>query len=105
MHKVIKSKTTKIIICIIVNVILLIILYNIPIKSDTSFNLCLHKAITGKECWNCGMTRAFLSILHLDFKGAIQYNNKCIIVFPLIVCIYIHWWYKIIFKKENYKES
>ena len=92
----------RIVICILVNVILLIILYSIPVK-DNSFleNICLHKLITGKECWNCGMTRAFLSILHLNFSDAFNYNNKCVVVFPVIVGLYIVTWYKFIFKKTK----
>lgn len=51
------------------------------------------------------MTRAFLSILHLDFKAAYQYNSKVIIVFPLTVGIYTYSWFKYIFKKGEPKNE
>ena len=93
------SQTNKIFLFIIVNVILLLVLYIIPI--DNNINICIYKIITGKECWNCGMTRAFLSILHLNFNDAIYYNKKVIFIFPLTIFVYIYSWYKYITKKQN----
>ena len=72
------------------NVLLFLILYNIPIEAGFLKNICLIKLITGKECWNCGMTRAFLSVLHLQFQRAYSFNKNVIIVFPLTVGIYIY---------------
>ena len=84
-----ESQTNRIIIFCIVNIILLSILYLIPINNNTLLeNLCIYKNIFGVECWNCGMTRAFLSILHGDFQMAIQYNKNSIIVFYSIYKIY-----------------
>lgn len=98
-------QTTKIFICIIVNVILIFLLYNIPVDNNSLLeNLCIFKMIFGKECWNCGMTRAFLSILHTNFDEAIYYNHNSIIVFPFTVFIYIHYWYKFILKKDKQYE-
>lgn len=100
-----QSQTTKIYICIIVNVILIFLLYNIPVDNNSLLeNLCIFKMIFGKECWNCGMTRAFLSILHTDFDKALYYNHNSIIVFPFTVFIYIYSWYKFILKKDNHYE-
>ena len=89
----------KIILFLLFNLLLLFFLYYIPINLDNINTICIFKQITGKNCWNCGMTHAFLSILHLDFQAAYQYNSKVIIVFPLTVGIYIYSWYKYIFKK------
>lgn len=80
------------------NLILLIILYNISIDSEVLDNICLIKHITGRKCWNCGMTRAFLSVLHFDFYSAYQFNHNIIVVFPLTVGTYLYSWYKYIFK-------
>ena len=97
---VIKSQTTKIVICIIVNIILFIFLYNIPVKNNHVLeNLCVYKLVTGKECYNCGKTRAFLSIIHGDFNKAIYYNSHSFIVFPFATFIYLYSWYKFICKK------
>lgn len=101
MQKETKSQTTKkIIIFIIVNIMLLCILYLIPIKG-TNVQLCLYKLITGKECFNCGMTRAFLSILHLNFNEAINFNKNVIIVFPFTLGLYLYSWYKYMFCKKG----
>lgn len=103
MQKAIKSQIIKrIIICISINIILLYILYSIPIKK-LNIQLCIYKNITKRECFNCGMTRAFLSVLHLDFKEAINFNKNVIVVFPFTICIYIYSWYNYIFIKKGNK--
>lgn len=92
----------KLILFMITNFILLIILYNIPIENSME-SICIYKRIVGKECFNCGMTRAFLSVLYLNFNDAIRYNWKVIIVFPYTIIIYVYSWYKYIIK-EKYNE-
>ena len=100
----IQSQTNRTLIFVIVNIILLLVLYNIPIDNGPLSNsICIYKCIFGKECWNCGMTRAFLSVLHLDFKGAINFNSKVIFVFPMTVSLYLYSWYKYIFKEKTKK--
>lgn len=99
------SLKTKIIIFFILNLVLLILLYSISINCVILDNICIIKNITGKQCWNCGMTRAFLSILHLDFYKAYQLNHKVVIVFPLTIGIYLYSWYKYIFQKEGIKNE
>jgi len=97
MHKVMLFQTVKnrIIKVLIFNFILIIVLLNIP---RDNLELCLFKQITGNSCWNCGMTRAFLSILHFEFAIAINYNWKVVIVFPLTITIYLYSLYKYIAK-------
>lgn len=46
---------------------------------------CLMKAIIGVPCPVCGMTRAYLSLLTLDFDTAFKYNSS-FWMFP-IICI------------------
>jgi len=85
----------------IVNAILVVVLYLIPIEGNKILeNLCLIKNIFGVECPGCGMTRAFLSILHFDFDAAIAYNWKCIFVFPIVVILYLYFWYQYMKKEE-----
>lgn len=43
---------------------------------------CPIKYLTGISCMGCGMTRAYLSLLRLDFTGAFKYHPLWII--PLI---------------------
>ena len=97
---VIKSQTTKIVICVVVNILLFILLYNIPVENnDVLKNLCIYKLVTGKECFNCGMTRAFLSIIQGNLDKALYYNANSFIVFPFATFIYLYSWYKFICKK------
>lgn len=90
---------SKIIKFLIINIVLIIVLYNVPVEKMK--DLCVYKRITGNECWNCGMTRAFLSIMHLEIDDAISYNYKVVIVFPLTVIIYIHKWIKYIQRRDK----
>ena len=99
------SKTAKILIFIVLNLMLLILLYNIPENFKLLNNICLIKLFTKKPCWNCGITRAFLSILHLDFRTAYKLNHNVIIVFPLTVGIYLYSWFRYIFKKGVHKNE
>jgi hypothetical protein len=92
------SSKIKILIFLGFNLMLLILLYNISISSKILDNICLIKHFTGGNCWNCGMTRAFLSILHFDFDSAYDFNHNVVVVFPLTVGIYLYSWYKYIFK-------
>lgn len=97
----IQSKTTKIIKFILINIVLLIILYSIPTDSEILKNICLIKLFTGKPCWNCGMTRAFLSVLHFRFDIAYEFNHNVVFVFPLTVGLYLYSWYKYIFNRKE----
>lgn len=101
MQKVIRLQIIKrIILFIIVNVTILCILYLVPIQK-LNIQLCVYKNLTGKECFNCGMTRAFLSVIHLDFKGAINFNKNVIIVFPFTIFLYVYSWYKYIINRKG----
>lgn len=96
-----QSQITKIVLFIIINATILSVLYAIPVNSVILENLCIYKLIFGKECWNCGMTRAFLSILHCNIRNAINYNNKVILVFPMTIVLYLNTWYKCIVKQNK----
>lgn len=43
--------------------------------------LCISQNLFGIQCPGCGMSRAFLSILQLDFAGACKYNLLSIPLF------------------------
>ena len=97
-----QSQTNKLILFIIVSIILVVFLYSIPIVSNPILeNLCIYKYFFGKECWNCGMTRACLSIIQGKYNLAVIYNWKSLIVFPCILFIYIQSWYKFIIKNNS----
>lgn len=46
---------------------------------------CLFKTVTGISCPACGMTRAFLSILHFDFLDACYQNLLSIPFFLFLI--------------------
>ncbi|MCH5169797.1 MAG: DUF2752 domain-containing protein [Oscillospiraceae bacterium] len=43
------------------------------------FTGCPIRLLTGVSCAGCGMSRAYLSLLHLNFRGAFHYH-------PLFIC-------------------
>jgi len=73
------------------------IFYNIPKQYfGYGFPICVFKNIFNIECIGCGTTRAFWSILHLQFREALEYNKLSIITFPLLTYSIISW----VFKKK-----
>lgn len=86
----------KIKLFVILNFILLMILYVIPIESPILQNICIIKKIIGSPCWNCGMTRAFLAVLHFNLELAYRYNARVIVVFPITIAVYLYGWYQYI---------
>ena len=97
------SRVNKIFIFILFNALLILLLYNIPINSEILTKTCVFKNITGRPCFNCGMTRAFLSIIHVKFQQAYEFNHRVIIVFPLSVVVYLYSWIKYITKGDELK--
>ncbi len=65
--------------------IILIILFSFLCLVLLKPVMCIFKSITGFFCSACGMTRAFICILHFDFLGAI-YNN--ILSIPIFIFIF-----------------
>ncbi len=50
---------------------------------------CPIKYITGMSCAGCGMSRAMLSVLRLDFSTAFAYHPLWIVIIPAILSIVI----------------
>jgi hypothetical protein len=44
--------------------------------------LCLWRHLLGQECWGCGLTRAFCSLVHAEFRIAAGFNP---LVFPAAI--------------------
>jgi hypothetical protein len=44
--------------------------------------ICMWRNLLGIQCPFCGMTRAFSSVLHGQFRAAFQYNRLVTVVFP-----------------------
>lgn len=51
-------------------------------------SLCLFKAVLGHECWGCGIFKATVACMKLDFTRAFQYNKLIVVVFPLMVYLW-----------------
>lgn len=49
---------------------------------------CPIKFLTGISCMGCGMTRAYLALLHLDLKGAFSYHPLFFLAPVLAVLIF-----------------
>lgn len=58
---------------------------------------CPIKFITGISCMGCGMTRAWLSILHLDLRSAFYYHPGFLLPLAALFLFYLN--YKKIIKK------
>ena len=87
----IKYNNYKNIILLFAYIILPIILFFIPLEwLNKQHSICLIKNIFGVECFGCGITKAIVSFVQLDFIRAIEYNNMVIIVLPL----FIYEWFK-----------
>lgn len=65
-------------------------LYLVPMnwleKQDA---ICLFRNTLDLDCIGCGMTRAFLSVLHFQLEEAYNFNKLVIIVFPLLSYLWI----------------
>lgn len=82
-------------------ILLLPLFFAIAVIVLSHFHLynCIWKTITGHACPGCGMTRAFYSLLHGNFKAAYEYNHLIIIVVP----IFVYLWIKLLMKNTPYK--
>jgi len=60
----------------------------LAVSNTISFG-CLFKNLFGISCPGCGLTRAFISILNLDFISAIKYNILSIGLFVFLVVFVI----------------
>ncbi len=59
---------------------------------------CFFYELTGYYCPGCGITRALLSLLHLDFYQAFRFNILVITLLPFFIIYSI---YKYIFKGKK----
>jgi len=88
-----KNRILKISI-IILELLFIIVVLNINIG-------CFFRNTFGIRCPGCGLTRAFFSILNLNFIDAFKYNIISIPLFIIIVIINLLLVYDIIFNENN----
>lgn len=86
--------------CILLGVaVFFLILFSLT-KICGGKSLCLFYNIFKVKCIGCGMTRAFISILHFDFIAAVNYNRLSVPLFFSIVFYCILFIVDILFSKE-----
>jgi len=73
---------TKISILVIFPFILLLLPKTV--FNDGQYTICVLKMITGNDCIGCGMTRACMHLIHLDFEGAAHFNKISFVVLPIL---------------------
>lgn len=67
---------------------------------------CLWKTLFHIDwCWGCGITRAMLSVLAGDWRGAIQFNPLIVLVAPLSAWVYVRFVISSFRGPHNLKQS
>lgn len=62
----------------------IVLLFLPPDYFDKGESICVSKRWFDIECYGCGMTRAIMHLIHLDFQEAWEFNKLSFIVFPLL---------------------
>ena len=68
-----------------------IVLFMVPLdwlhKQPT---ICIVKNIFGVNCFGCGITKAVVSGVQLNFTKAFEYNKMVIIVLPMLMYVWFN---------------
>ena len=73
--------------------------------TNGSFGECYIKSSLGIECPSCGITRAVIAILNLDFISALNYNAYFVLVLlPMFLVFFIDDIICMIVKKQSFVE-
>jgi hypothetical protein len=56
---------------------------------DKGESVCLSVRLAGIECYACGMTKAVMHFIHLEFTEAWEYNKLSFIVVPMLAVLWI----------------
>lgn len=84
------------------NIFILLILVVFLLMIELIPVTCLFWQVTGIYCPSCGMTRAFHSMMSLNFIEAFNYNILSIPIFLFIIITIMILLYEIFFKKWKY---
>jgi hypothetical protein len=77
--------------------ILIVLLFLPPDYFDNGTSICVSKRWFDIECYGCGMTRAIMHMIHIDFQEAWNINKLSFIVLPLLGLL----WTKLLLKEFN----
>lgn len=62
-----------------------------PVGWPTGISVCAISNVLGVMCPTCGGTRAFASVMHLDFIGAFDYNPVITLLFiPIFLLLLVN---------------
>src|SRR4051812_21793078 len=61
---------------------------------DNGRSICLSKLLLNTECYACGLTRGIMHLIHLQFEDAFAYNMMSFVVLPLLIVVWIQWFFK-----------
>ena len=71
-------------------IVLPAMLYFIPVEwLNQQHSICLFKNLFDIECYGCGITKAVIASIQLDFVRAFNYNKLIIIVMPLMIYLWV----------------
>jgi hypothetical protein len=58
---------------------------------DYGPTICPSKRFFDIECFGCGMTRAVMHLVHLDFDSAIYFNKASLLLAPVLGAFWVFW--------------
>lgn len=61
---------------------------------DKGESVCLSKVLFDVECYACGLTRACMHLIHLEFEEAYAYHMLSFIIFPVLAVFWAFWFFK-----------
>jgi hypothetical protein len=62
---------------------------------DKGNSICLSKMLANMECYACGLTKATMHFIHLDFDKAWSFNKLSFIVVPLLFPLWLKAFYEL----------
>jgi len=74
-------------------------------KLESKHSICLFKNVFGIECYGCGITKAVIASMQLNFIRAFEYNKLIVVVMPLIVYLWIKEIVKHVKEFKTYKNE
>lgn len=97
------KKMASVILAILVIVPIILIILPANTFDQGPFTFCFIKWATQHDCYGCGLTRACMYLIHLDFNSAAYYHKGSFFVLPIICIVWLREiikFYKIVFEKN-----
>jgi len=88
----------KIILLLCIPIITLIISF---IGIENRETICLFNNMLGLSCIGCGITKSIIAFINGEFHQSINYNYNVIIILPLLLFIWLKYFFKLLTKVIN----